>query len=203
MSLSSLFQVTSFTVYTKSSESAFAQLVVYDQPMPPGTMNFTVPDLRPGFLYEFKIITHGAGGRSTPSAPTGQVLMGFGPPPQVLLPNARLRGNDVVLVWRRPSESLSGEITGYTVYAKRDRKTTSTVLEVTPNELSPVTCIFEDKSLCANGTAVNLEEVTFSSYVGSIFTNVLNISGEKPVGSVHSVAQRPSCWLLPLSGATL
>jgi hypothetical protein len=55
-------------------------------------------------------MTHSKGGRGTPSAPTGKVLYGFGPPPKVLLPAVKLVDEDIVLVWRRPSEGLSGEV---------------------------------------------------------------------------------------------
>jgi len=131
--------VTSYTIYSKSEEAEYAVLQEHNVTIPYG--NYTFSSLRPGVSYGFKVMTHSRGGRSTPSAPTGKVLFGFGPPPKVLIPIAKLEDDKVTLVWRKPSVAMSGEITGYTIVAQAQRhiekNITTKILHVDAEDLAP------------------------------------------------------------------
>ena len=90
------------------------------------TLNYTVPGLRDGGRYEFRVVAcneAGPGQPSKPSVPITAGVMKYRPgPPEGLNPD-RVTKSSVALSWRPPKDDGGSKIVGYIVEMKhKDEK---------------------------------------------------------------------------------
>lgn len=124
------------------------------------TLHYTVPGLRDGGRYEFRVIAVNEAGPGQPSKPSDPITAGkqkFRPdPPEGLLPD-RVTKSEVFLSWRPPRNDGGSKIIGYIIEQRHKSEKEFRELNTIPHPHLSYTCtrLTEHEEYCFRVSAVN------------------------------------------------